>query len=365
MYFNQLWLKDFRNYRGAELMIPAEGVILFEGENGSGKSNLLEAFAYVATLRSFRGAPVGALIRTGASEAVLRGVAQSGQREVLVEVQLIASGRGVVRINRQPLRRSQELSSVVPVIVFSPDDLELVKGVPEARRDYLDELLVNLHGRDATLRADFGRVLHQRNALLRSMGGIVRSVVGRTLDVWDDKLAELGESLARERESVVDSLRPYVRDATRRLGAEPTSGLSVGLAYERSWRGTLAEAVGAARHEDVRRGVTTVGPQRDDLIVSLGGLPARVQASQAEQRCLALGLRLGAHSLVAAARGVNPVLVLDDVFSELDARRSTALAASLPVGQTLLASAVSPPPGLPVAARARIVQGTVASIDLA
>ena len=264
------------------------------------------------------------------------------------------SGRDKVQLNRQPLRRNDELLGAVLVTVFSPDDIEVVKGAPQSRRQYLDEILVALHPKHNAAHVELERVLKQRNALLRSAAGTLRGSMASTLDVWDSKLADVGEAIADARESLVASLQDESDQAYLKLSAaracEPRS--ACGLRYERSWEGSLLSALGGARTEDVRRGVTSVGPQRDDLFMSIEGLAARTQASQGEQRSLALALRLGGHSLVTDRQGSSPVLLLDDVFSELDPHRSAALAACLPEGQTLLTSAGPVPEGLPVAQRA-------------
>jgi DNA replication and repair protein RecF len=360
VFVEQITIINFRNYVLAELSPASHGVTLLQGENGAGKTNLLEAVAYFATLRSFRGAPAGSLIRAGQQQAVLRARADRAGRNLLVEAELNLAGRDRFRLNRQPLRRNDDVLGSMLATIFSPDDIEVIKGGPQLRRDYLDDLLVSLRPKHQATRAELERVLKQRNALLRSASGVLRPNLAGVLDVWDTKLASVGEGLAQERESLVSHLRPQVDLAYARLSnAGEAHGAIVGLSYERSWSGPLLEALYASRGEDVRRAVTSVGPQRDDLVISVHGLAARTQASQGEQRSVALALRLGGHALVTERQGTSPVLLLDDVFSELDPGRCAALASCLPEGQTLLTTAGPVPSGLPVVQRARVCDGVI------
>lgn len=358
MFVEQITITNFRNYVSAEFWPARDGVTLLQGENGAGKTNLLEAVAYFATLRSFRGAPAGLLVRNGQQQAVLRAQADRAGRNLLVEAELNLTGRDRFRLNRQPLRRNDDVLGSVLATIFSPDDIEVVKGAPQLRRDYLDDLVVSLRPKHHAARAELERVLKQRNALLRSASGVLRPNVAGVLDVWDAKLAAVGEAMAQERESLVSYLRPEVDLAYSRLSNAGAGGV-VGLRYERSWHGPLLEALHASRSEDVRRAVTSLGPQRDDLVISVHGLTARVQASQGEQRSVALALRLGGHALVSERQGTSPVLLLDDVFSELDPGRCAALASCLPEGQTLLTAAGPVPSALPVVERAQVRAGVV------
>lgn len=368
MYIEQLDLVNFRNYAQAQFEPATSGVTLLQGENGSGKTNLLEAVAYLATLRSFRGSPKEALVMHGEEQAVLRARSVREGRNVLVEVEMNLTGKDKARLNRQAVRRHEELLGAVLVTVFSPDDIEIVKGAPQARRQYLDELLVALHPRHAALQADLERALRQRNALLRDAKGALRGSMVGTLDVWDAKLAQTGEALASAREDLVADLQPRANGSYRALAAHGAGHAAVAggddaplltMSYERSWHGPLPEALAEARAEDVRRGVTTVGPQRDDVQLFVRGLAARSQASQGEQRSVALALRLGGHQLVTDRRATAPVLLLDDVFSELDPGRSAALAGCLPDGQVLLSAAGPVPSKLPLARSHRVAHGTL------
>ena len=359
MRIDRLWLADFRNYNELSLELsPALTAVV--GANGEGKSNLLEALCYLATLESFRGAPREALVRVGAPQATVRAEGQAEGRRMLVEAEITTGrGRDRVLVNRQPLRRARDLLGFLRVTVFAPDDLELVKGGPAARRRYLDDLLVSLHPKYDALRSDVDRALKQRNTLLKQCGGRLDEGAEFTLDVWDSKLAEHGEALAAAREDAAARLTPVVSQAYDQVAA---SSAAVGLQYERSWSGGLLEALQASRKDDLRRGVTLLGPHRDDLELTLGGLPARTHASQGEQRSLALALRLGSHHLIAEVTGSFPLLLLDDVFSELDPSRSQALLEHLPPGQSLLTTAS----GLPEAAKpdrvVRIAAGSVVAL---
>lgn len=369
MYIEHINLVDFRNYAAAELSPAPSGITLLQGRNGAGKTNILEAVGYLSNLRSFRGSAKEAMVRTGAQQAVVRATAGREGRTLLLEAELNVGARDKVKLNRQPVRRQEELVGAVLVSVFSPDDIEIVKGSPQSRRQYMDDLLASLHARHGAAQAELERVLRQRNALLRSAGGSLRGAMTATLDVWDAKLALVGEGIASAREDLVGHLQPLV-DHSYRLLAVPgaATGAVAGNAmlsmhYERSWDGPLAAALAAARGEDVRRGATSVGPQRDDLLLYVNGLVARAQASQGEQRSAALALRLGAHQLVTERQGTSPVLLLDDVFSELDPVRSAALARCLPPGQTLLTTAGPVPSGLEVAHAARVEDGHIVELD--
>jgi DNA replication and repair protein RecF len=343
-----LWLTDFRSYHAVELPF-APGLTAIVGPNGEGKTNLLEAIGFLATLSSFRGAPNDALIREGAPQAIVRAQGQRGERALLVEAELNRNGRNRIQVNRQRLQRGRDLLGALRVSVFSPDDLELVKGGPAGRRAYLDDTLVAARPRHDILRSDLDRVLRQRNALLKQAGGRLSAEVEATLDVWDAKLVEAGEALAAARQALLDRLQPVLAgayDAVAERRAEVTAG------YVAPWRDAgLGAALAAARSDDLRRGVSTVGPHRDEIELRIAGMPARTHASQGEQRSLAWALRLAAHAVVTEATGCPPILLLDDVFSELDPRRSAALLATLPPGQTVLTTAGA----LPADARPDVV----------
>jgi DNA replication and repair protein RecF len=363
MRVTRLWISDFRNYTAASLQPAPDGLTVIVGGNGQGKSNLLEAVGWLAALSSFRGAPAEALVRRGAEQAVVRAEGERDGRSLLLEAEINLGGRrDRVMVNRQPLKRARDLLGALRVTVFAPDDLVLVKGGPAERRRYLDELLVALHPRNDALQSDVERILRQRTTLLKQAGGRLTAEVSATLDVWDAKLASAGAELAQARAQLVASLEPAVGKAYDQVAAGSLGGVGaadVGVVYQQSWEGPLADALAAARADDVRRGVTTVGPHRDELGLSIGALPARTHASQGEQRSLALALRLAGHGLVTEATGSAPVLLLDDVFSELDPERSAALVAHLPAGQAFLTTAGAVPEGIRAAAVVRVVDGRI------
>jgi DNA replication and repair protein RecF len=335
-----LWLADFRCFTEAEFRPDPEGLTVLRGPNGAGKTSVLEAVGWLATQRSIRGATRDVLPRTGTDRAVVRAETCVGERDVLIESEIPVTGSARTQVNRQPVRRRSELADALNVTVFAPNDLDLVQSGPGGRREYLDDVLVARHARLDALVTEVERILRQRGAVLRQAGGRPDSAVAATLDVWDTRLGESGTALALEREALALELTPPASRAYERLAgvAEPVT-----LAYRRSWDGDLAAALGAARHDDVRRQVTSVGPHRDDLELSIGARPTRTHASQGEQRCVALALRLASHELRRGDLPEAPVLLLDDVFSELDATRAAALVELLPPGQVLLTTAVDPP----------------------
>ena len=361
MFVEQLSLIDFRSYLEAEFVPAPMGTTVIRGSNGSGKTNLIEAIGYLATAKSIRGAPTDALLRIGAPAAIVRGriVNAERARRVNIDAELKSAGRDVIKMGGQPLRRVGDLSDGLLVTVFSPDDLELVKGGPGFRRSYIDDLAVSLLGRRASTFAELERVLKQRNSLLRSVfangwrpGRALPADVVSTLDVWDHKLSEVGGVIATIRQGLADQLDPIVARTyglLGRTGAE-TSDSTARVSYRPSWNGALGDALVACRDEDLRRGVTTIGPQRDDLDLRISAMPSRTHASQGEQRTASLALRLAGHLLVTESRGTSPVLLLDDVFSELDDARSSALMEMLPPGQTILTTAGSIPSAVTPAA---------------
>ena len=352
----RLWLTDFRNYPTAELA-PAPGLTAITGANGEGKTNLLEAVGYLATLSSFRGAPGEALVRAGAGQAVVRAEIVSADRTALVEAELRTTGRDRVQVNRQPLKRARDLLGTLRVTVFSPDDLALVKGGPAERRRLIDDTLVACAPRHDATRSDLDRVLRQRGSLLKQAGGRLSADIEATLDVWDAKLAEVGEVLGRARQKLVERLEPVVGKAYDDVA---TASAQVTVTYEAPWRAEgLALALANARADDVRRGVSTVGPHRDELVLTVNGLPSRTHASQGEQRSLALALRLATHAVVTEVTDTPPVLLLDDVFSELDPERSAALLAHLPAGQALLTTAGPLPESVAPELVVRVRGGTI------
>ncbi|MGH9066663.1 MAG: DNA replication/repair protein RecF [Acidimicrobiales bacterium] len=356
MRIDRLWLTDYRSFPQADLSPAPDGLTVLVGANGQGKTNLLEAMGYLATLSSFRGSPREALVREGTDRAVVRAEATRAGRALLVEAELPVRGRDRVLVNRQPLRRSRDLLGALQVTVFSPDDLALVKGGPAERRRFLDDALVAVRPSLDPLRSDVERILRQRGALLKQAGGRATADVETTLDVWDAQLARAGGSLVAHRESLLARLAPEVAKAYAALGGGADGPT---LAYVASWTGDLGRALAGARASDLRRGVTTLGPHRDDVAIGLGSLPSRTHGSQGEQRSLALALRLATHALVAEESGEAPVLLLDDVFSELDEGRSISLLANLPPGQAILSTTGPLPAGAEVKLVAEVTSGRV------
>jgi DNA replication and repair protein RecF len=341
VHLSSLILTDFRNLASATLTPEPMGTTVITGRNGSGKTSLLEAIAYLATLQSFRGSPKEAMVRAGADSAVLRARTQVGDRSIDIEAELTAAGRSRTMVNRQAVRRRVDLYDALRTTVFSPDDIGVVREGPSERRRFLDEGLAVIDPRAAVHVDEVEKVLRQRAALLRRSGGRLSPELATTLDVWDERLDAAGTALVEAREALADRLAPVVTEHYARLSA---TDLPVGMVYRRSWNGRLLDALAESRPDDTVRGVTRVGPHRDELELTLGGLPGRTHASQGEQRSLALALRLAAHQLATDRLGSAPVLLLDDVFSELDPYRSHALLEGLPPGQALLTTALPPPP---------------------
>jgi DNA replication and repair protein RecF len=343
-----LELSDFRIFRAAVVTPEPEGTTVITGANGTGKTSVLEAVAYLGTRRSFRGAPPEAMVRTGAGCAIIRMELRAGSSPTAVDAEIVPEGRGRTRVNGKGVTARKDLAAAAPCTVFCPEDLTIVSGGPKARRDLLDDALALLDPEGARAADETDRVLRQRAALLRQSGGRAGEDVVSTLDVWDQRLADAGKVLVAARERLAGDLGPLVASAYGRLAGETGEPVVV-QRYARSWSGDLADALAASRRDDLRRGVNTVGPHRDDLVLALDGREARTHASQGEQRCLALALRLGVHELVRTRTPLRPTLLLDDVFSELDPVRSRALVAQLPAGQSLLTTAAPLPEGIEVA----------------
>jgi DNA replication and repair protein RecF len=356
MIISHLELIDFRNYVEGTFELTS-GITAVIGDNGQGKTNLAEALAFLATLSSFRSVPGDALVRVGATTAIVRATVVDDDRESLIEIELASVGRNRVQVNRQRLQRVRDLLGTVRVTVFSPDDLVLVKGSPGERRRFLDDTLVALAVKYDQVRLDVDRIVRQRNTLLKQAGGRMNDEIEVTLDVWDAKFAEIGDQFGYARATLVARLAPMVHEAYEQLAGTP---IAIDLHYEPAWRSVgLAAALAQARAQDVRRGVSTVGPHRDELTLLIAGLPSRTHASQGEQRTLALALRLAAHRLVTERTGSAPVLVLDDVLSELDDHRATALLDHLPAGQVIITTASELPPAARADRILRIEHGRV------
>jgi DNA replication and repair protein RecF len=352
-------LLDFRIFTAAAFTPEAEGTTVISGPNGTGKTSVLEAMVYLGTQRSFRGAPREAMVRTGADRGIIRAELRGAASPTLVEAEILLAGRSRTQVNRKTASGRKDLAVAAPCTIFSPEDLALVSGGPRVRRELLDDALGLVDAEGARAADEVDRVLRQRAALLRQAGGRVSADVTSTLDVWDQRLADAGKILVTARERLVGALDEFVGPAYGRLAGVPDQ-LVVSQQYVRSWSGELLDALVEHRRDDLRRGVNTVGPHRDDLVLTLDGREARTHASQGEQRCLALALRIGVHQLVVSRTALTPLLLLDDVFSELDPARSRALVAELPSGQSILTTAAPLPEGIDVARIvdiAQVVQG--------
>ncbi|MCP2340572.1 DNA replication/repair protein RecF [Actinomadura rupiterrae] len=352
MHVAHLSLQDFRSYATAEVPLTP-GVTAFVGPNGQGKTNLVEAIGYVAAHGSHRAATDAPLVRQGAARAIVRAGVVKDDRKALIELEINPGKANRARLNRSPVPRPREILGMLRTVLFAPEDLSLVKGDPGERRRYMDELLTARAPRFAGVRSDYERVLKQRNALLKSAAAHRRSPgpeVLATLDVWDTHLARTGSELLAARLELVAALRPLVARAYAELA--PHSGIadltyrsSLGEGVELSTdRAQLAEqllgGVAEARKQELERGVSLVGPHRDELVLRLGDLPARGYASHGESWSFALALRLAAFDLLRAD-GDDPVLILDDVFAELDAGRRSRLAEMVaPAEQVLITAAV-------------------------
>ncbi|MEW2518664.1 DNA replication/repair protein RecF [Actinacidiphila alni] len=373
MHVAHLSLADFRSYARAEVPLEA-GVTAFVGPNGQGKTNLVEAVGYLATLASHRVSTDAPLVRMGAERALVRAQVVQGDRQQLVELEINPGRANRARINRSAPGRPRDVLGIVRSVLFAPEDLALVKGDPTERRRFLDELITARAPRLAGVRSDYDRVLKQRNTLLKS-AAMARRHGGKggdlsTLDVWDQHLARAGAELLAQRLDLVAALQPLADKAYEQLAP---GGGPIGLEYKGSigermvgaegredLYGRLLEALGESRRQEIERGVTLVGPHRDDLLLKLGPMPAKGYASHGESWSYALALRLASYELLCADGG-EPVLVLDDVFAELDTRRRERLAELVAPGEQVLVTAAvdDDVPDVLVGARFAVEQGTV------
>jgi len=356
-----LSLRDFRSYTEVELPLDA-GVTALIGPNGQGKTNLVEAVGYLSTLGSHRVAQDAPLVRLGAERAVVRGQVVRDDRSLLLEVEITPGKANRARVNRSPVPRAREMLGILRSVLFAPEDLALVKGDPAERRRFLDDLLVLRTPRYAGVRADYDRVLKQRNALLRSGAGARRSrdqsVDLRTLEVWDSHLSSAGAELLAGRIDLVEGLRPLVDKAYQAVAessfasAGPAAmdyrsslGEDVPLVADRDMlSAAMLNQISEVRKAELERGITLVGPHRDELVLKLGPLPAKGYASHGESWSFALALKLAAYDLLRAETdaGGEPVLVLDDVFAELDGHRRERLAALVAGAEQVLVTAAVP-----------------------
>lgn len=387
MIVEQLSLVDFRNYAAADVSLDA-GANVFVGRNGQGKTNLAEAIGFFATLGSHRVSQDAPMVRDGADAAVVRMRLAYGERRVMLEAQLNRSGSNKARVNGSPVKTS-ELPRYAQVVLFAPEDLQIVRSDPSARRRFADQLLIQRAPRMAGVLSDYDRVLKQRTALLKSARARgIRGEALSTLDVWDDKLVQLGTDVIRARLALADDLAGPVAEAYTAIagadhrpelewmlsigGTDPDDDDGEGAADPRApqvrglgvdeIRRLFRERLVAVRSSELERGLTLVGPHRDDLLLRVRGLPVKGYASHGESWSVALALRLASAQLLRAQSQLgDPVLILDDVFAELDADRRSRLAALVEgYEQVVVTAAVEE--DVPAALRARtvrVVAGTI------
>lgn len=347
-------LVDVRNYANLEVRLDP-GVNTFVGPNGQGKTNLVEAVGYLSTLGSHRVATDAPLIRQGAERAVIRADVVREDRSILLEVEITAGKANRARINRAPTARTRDILGILRTVVFAPEDLALVKGDPGERRRFLDDLLIQRQPRLAGTRADYDRVLKQRNALLKSAGPARRSnrdELVRTLEVWDDQLARLGAEVIVARRELTAALQPLAAqvyatlvpggsslDMVYRSAISPVGASTPADEGTQTYAALLAE-IDRRRNDEWDRGITLVGPHRDDVDMALAGSPIKGYASHGESWSAALALRLASYDLLTA-ESTAPVLILDDVFAELDTQRREYLSQRvLSAPQVLITAAV-------------------------
>ena len=360
MFVRQLSLRDFRSWHALDVEFAAEPTVLV-GRNGFGKTNVLEALYYIANLRSHRVTSDAALVSQGAESARIATTVHNDGRELSVDVTILPAGANKVALGTRPIRRHREVIGVLRAVMFAPEDLLLVRGEPADRRRFVDELVTGRGPAAVAAKADYDRVLRQRAALLKTAGAALRrggsdaeSVIS-TLDVWDGQLATLGAQVTAHRIATVTALAPHFEQAYAAIAphSRPAaifyrSAVGPGVTEpDGSPRPVadieqlLLDALAVARSKEIERGVCLVGPHRDDLEISLGDQPAKGYASHGESWSLALALRLGTVEL-ARAEGVEPVIMLDDVFAELDARRREHLAGFTAEAEQLLVTAAVP-----------------------
>ncbi|MGO4122293.1 DNA replication/repair protein RecF [Arthrobacter sp. YAF16] len=372
MYLEQLSLTDFRSYAQVDLSLEP-GVTVLVGSNGIGKTNLMEAIGYLATLSSHRVSTDAPLLRFGTERAMIRAKLVRGEQSTVLELEINGGRANRARINRSNPVRARDILGICQTVLFAPEDLALVKGDPSNRRRFLDELLVSLVPRHAATRGDYDRVLKQRNALLKS-GRSGKFTAGHeaTLDVWDQHMARAGAELLHARLELVELLQPHLRNAYAQL----TDGSKeAGAVYRSTLQGVLdddgeasaggaadapasledlrrlsveelteryIQAFAASRRKELERGISLVGPHRDELELVLGQAPAKGYASHGETWSMCLSLRLASYYVMlddARTGGSAPILILDDVFAELDVQRRRKLAAIVSGAEQVLVTA--------------------------
>ncbi|MDP7066456.1 MAG: DNA replication/repair protein RecF [Acidimicrobiales bacterium] len=357
MIIKRLWLTDFRNHHETDVELN-HNTTLVVGLNGHGKTNLIEGLHLLTGARSFRGAKVDALIKSGKPSAYIRAEVEQHGRLSLVEIELTTQGRSKAQINKQKVKRFRDLGDTVRAVVFSPDDLELIKGTPSIRRALLDDTIAIANPEFRAVRTDFDHILRQRNNLLKQAKGRMTSSLEANLSIWNEQLVEAAQLIGDGREDFITKFEPLVSDYYQHVAGRKDPIL---LQLDAEWRTEgLAEALLRSQNDEVRRGMTLVGPHRDDLTILLKSLHSRSHASQGEQRSLALALRLATYLYIEEASGDQPLILLDDVFSELDESRARLLVECLPEAQIILTSATGTvPDGVDPSQTLNIIEGQI------
>lgn len=351
MGLHELQLRNFRLFHEFDFEPHHDAITVLLSPNGTGKTSVLEAVYALATANSFRTSSASDMIRTNTPLAEVHGVMFQHERRIKVDLTLSRGVRNTTKrmlVNGQRPQSRAALSEALPLTVFTPEGVDIVRQGPEQRRTFLTNLLTDVDLTMGDVIERFNHVLSQRNALLRSFAGEYPSPPQRVeLETWDLEFSAAGERLVAARTTTIEELAPLTAYFYQALAQ---NDLLVEVTYAPSWSGDLHTALKASVHDDRFRGYSTVGPQRDDIVLRLSGRDARRQASQGEQRSLALALRLAGHELVRQKRGLDPLLLLDDVFGELDPLRSDRLLQLLPVGQTLVTTSTPLPLGMSPAA---------------
>ena len=374
MWVRELALADFRSYESVDVEF-SPGEVVLSGLNGRGKTNLVEAVGYAAGLESHRVSSDSALIRRDCERAVIRLTAVIAGRETTIELQINAGRANKVQVNGSPLPRTRDVLGVFRCVTFAPEDLRLVKGEPSERRRFLDGVMAQVAPRYAGVRSDFEKALKQRNALLRSAAGMSASDFAASVQVWDERYVPLAAELTWGRLNAVRRLTEPVALAYQSISpAADTCRINyvsaipslVAATSIEEIHGLIIESLIERRSEEMRRGATSVGPHRDDLDLQLNEMPARTHASHGESWSLALSLRLAAFETLTEIGGEPPILILDDVFAELDeTRRGRLLAAISPAEQVFITAAVTAdvPTGI-VGQRWQVDAGDTSHVEL-
>ena len=339
MYVSKLTLSNFRSYSQLELTLN-KGVTTFVGNNGAGKTNIVESLIFLSFLSSHRTSTNQPLIALGADQAVIRAEIVRGDRNLQIDLEINANKANRAKINQNPTKSQREILGACQIIYFSPEDLDLVRGEPTFRRDYLDKLLITKTPRLAGVLSDYERVLKQRNTLLKTRAP------QSSLTPWSEQLIHLAATIITERILLVNALNPLVSKNYKELNEVKAAsviyksnidGLSTNSEQNQNLIKSKLEEV---QYQEIERGVTLVGPHRDDLILQLGEFPAKGYASHGESWSFAISLKIGAWELLKS-QGLDPILILDDVFAELDTNRRTRLVQATKLAeQTLVTAAV-------------------------